>query len=109
MHPCMCVEAGMKFSDVVLDAKAKGYTEPDPRDDLSGTDVARKVSGAELHQLPLPVAQEMTASTKYVQVTYLYVARKVSRATVAGWLAGWTTPALCLSGGRKGAGAGFKP
>ncbi|KAL2622517.1 hypothetical protein R1flu_002722 [Riccia fluitans] len=31
------------FSDVVKEAKAKGYTEPDPRDDLSGTDVARKV------------------------------------------------------------------
>jgi aspartokinase/homoserine dehydrogenase 1 len=31
------------FSDVVRDAKAKGYTEPDPRDDLSGTDVARKL------------------------------------------------------------------
>ena len=26
----------MKFSEVVADAKAKGYTEPDPRDDLSG-------------------------------------------------------------------------
>lgn len=33
----------MKFSEVVSDAKAKGYTEPDPRDDLNGTDVARKV------------------------------------------------------------------
>jgi aspartokinase/homoserine dehydrogenase 1 len=31
------------FSEVVRDAKAKGYTEPDPRDDLSGTDVARKL------------------------------------------------------------------
>ncbi len=31
------------FSDVVLEAKAKGYTEPDPRDDLSGLDFARKV------------------------------------------------------------------
>ncbi len=30
------------FSDAVADAKAKGYTEPDPRDDLSGLDVARK-------------------------------------------------------------------
>jgi len=27
----------------VSEAKANGYTEPDPRDDLSGTDVARKV------------------------------------------------------------------
>jgi len=34
---------GNKFSDVVAEAKAKGYTEPDPRDDLSGTDVARKI------------------------------------------------------------------
>ena len=33
----------MKFSDVIKDAKGKGFTEPDPRDDLSGTDVARKV------------------------------------------------------------------
>lgn len=31
------------FSDVVREAKALGYTEPDPRDDLSGTDVARKL------------------------------------------------------------------
>jgi aspartokinase/homoserine dehydrogenase 1 len=32
-----------KFSDIVKDAKAKGFTEPDPREDLSGMDVARKV------------------------------------------------------------------
>ena len=31
------------FSAVVRAAKAKGYTEPDPRDDLSGVDFARKV------------------------------------------------------------------
>ncbi len=34
---------GIKFSEVVREAKAKGYTEPDPRDDLSGMDVARKI------------------------------------------------------------------
>src|SRR5688572_3075810 len=34
---------GKKFSDVVHEAKAKGYTEPDPRDDLNGMDVARKI------------------------------------------------------------------
>jgi aspartokinase/homoserine dehydrogenase 1 len=34
---------GKKFSDVVKEAKEKGYTEPDPRDDLSGMDVARKI------------------------------------------------------------------
>jgi aspartokinase/homoserine dehydrogenase 1 len=31
------------FSSIVRAAKAKGYTEPDPRDDLSGIDVARKL------------------------------------------------------------------
>lgn len=31
------------FSSIVLDAKDKGYTEPDPRDDLTGLDVARKL------------------------------------------------------------------
>jgi len=34
---------GKNFSEVVAEAKAKGYTEPDPRDDLSGVDVARKI------------------------------------------------------------------
>lgn len=34
---------GDKFSEVVKLAKEKGYTEPDPRDDLNGMDVARKV------------------------------------------------------------------
>ena len=31
------------FSSIVRTAKAKGYTEPDPREDLSGMDVARKL------------------------------------------------------------------
>jgi len=31
------------FSDVVVAARAAGFTEPDPRDDLNGLDVARKV------------------------------------------------------------------
>ncbi|KAG0041685.1 hypothetical protein BGZ83_001448 [Gryganskiella cystojenkinii] len=33
----------VKFSEVVSVAKELGYTEPDPRDDLNGMDVARKV------------------------------------------------------------------
>ncbi|HUJ15355.1 MAG TPA: hypothetical protein VL284_16330, partial [Thermoanaerobaculia bacterium] len=36
------LERGRTFSESVADAKARGYTEPDPRDDLSGLDVARK-------------------------------------------------------------------
>jgi aspartokinase/homoserine dehydrogenase 1 len=36
------VSAGKAFSAAVLDAMSRGYTEPDPRDDLSGRDAARK-------------------------------------------------------------------
>ena len=36
-------KAGIKFADIVREAKVKGYTEPDPREDLSGMDVARKI------------------------------------------------------------------
>lgn len=34
---------GVRFADVVRKAKELGYTEPDPRQDLSGMDVARKI------------------------------------------------------------------
>jgi aspartokinase/homoserine dehydrogenase 1 len=34
---------GCSFSDIVKEAKKRGYTEPDPRVDLSGKDVARKL------------------------------------------------------------------
>jgi homoserine dehydrogenase len=36
------VEAGRLFSEAVKEAVALAYAEPDPRDDLSGLDVARK-------------------------------------------------------------------
>jgi aspartokinase/homoserine dehydrogenase 1 len=36
------VSAGRPFSEAVREAMARGYTEPDPRDDLSGRDAARK-------------------------------------------------------------------
>ena len=36
-------DGSVPFSALVAEARALGYTEPDPRDDLSGTDVARKL------------------------------------------------------------------
>jgi len=36
------LEKGIPFSKAVKTARKKGYSEPDPRDDLSGEDVARK-------------------------------------------------------------------
>lgn len=36
------LDEGVSFSDAVKEAKSLGFTEPDPRDDLSGMDVARK-------------------------------------------------------------------
>ncbi len=38
-----CLKDGMSFTEAVKLAKEKGFTEPDPRQDLSGMDVARKI------------------------------------------------------------------
>jgi len=35
--------SGMSFCDLLRQAREKGFTEPDPRQDLSGMDVARKI------------------------------------------------------------------
>ncbi|WP_386687575.1 bifunctional aspartate kinase/homoserine dehydrogenase I [Lonepinella sp. MS14437] len=37
------LETGKTLSEITALAREKGFTEPDPRDDLSGTDVARKL------------------------------------------------------------------
>lgn len=37
------LEAGTSLSEVTIKARSLGFTEPDPRDDLSGMDVARKL------------------------------------------------------------------
>jgi aspartokinase/homoserine dehydrogenase 1 len=52
---------GRKFSDVVAEAVANGFTEPDPRDDLFGADVQRKCvivareCGLEINMEDVPV------------------------------------------------------
>ena len=37
-------DSSKSFHDVVMDAKQLGFTEPDPREDLSGADVKRKIT-----------------------------------------------------------------
>ena len=55
--------ANVTFSSVLEKAKSLGYTEPDPRDDLNGLDVARKVvilgrlAGYNLDVSSLPIDQ----------------------------------------------------
>lgn len=40
---CDQLDRGVAFSTAVVEAKQRGYTEPDPREDLGGQDVMRKV------------------------------------------------------------------
>jgi aspartokinase/homoserine dehydrogenase 1 len=42
MFVVSAVSAGRRFSEAVQEAVDRGYAEPDPRDDLSGRDAARK-------------------------------------------------------------------
>ncbi len=52
------LQRGVPFSEAVRSARAAGYTEPDPRDDLGGLDVARK---ALILARAIGVAQELEA------------------------------------------------
>ncbi|MBK8988328.1 MAG: hypothetical protein IPM39_20045 [Chloroflexi bacterium] len=40
---CQQLDQGVPFSQAIAEAKTRGYTEPDPREDLGGLDVMRKV------------------------------------------------------------------
>ncbi|HTL07957.1 MAG TPA: bifunctional aspartate kinase/homoserine dehydrogenase I [Chitinophagaceae bacterium] len=68
------------FADVVKQAQAEGYTEPDPRLDLSGTDVMRKImilareTGAQLEMEQIGNASFMPASCMTGSVEDFYAA-----------------------------------
>lgn len=94
------LEEGLTLSQATLIAKEKGFTEPDPRDDLSGQDVARKLlilareTGLALELddvevegvLPQGFAEGKTASEFLAMLPELdeAFAKKVAEATACG-------------------------
>ena len=75
------LDEGLPLSEAVLKAKSKGFTEPDPRDDLSGMDIARKVliiareSGMELELEDVKVDSLLTTDLKNCQSTEEFLQR----------------------------------
>ncbi len=62
MHVLSAVSAGRPFSEAVREAVDRGYAEPDPREDLSGRDAARKgliLARMLGYQGPPPDAQDL--------------------------------------------------
>lgn len=88
---CAQLEAGRPFSEAVREAKRRGYTEPDPREDLAGSDAARKAlimarilghpiefEDVEVERLYPPKMDELTVDEFLAQVDALdeeYAAR----------------------------------
>jgi homoserine dehydrogenase len=92
---------GVPFSDALRRAMALGYTEPDPRDDLSGGDVARKaIILARLLGWPGEPADVPVESLVPPDLRDLPLDRFLARVVGAGELdARWAA-----AGGRRGGG-----
>ncbi len=73
------LEGGTPFSAAVRDALARGYTEPDPRDDLSGMDVARKA---------LILARLLGQTREFDTLAPESLVRRGTSLSVEKWLAG---------------------
>jgi aspartokinase/homoserine dehydrogenase 1 len=84
------LHAGTPLSRAVAIAKDRGYTEPDPREDLGGTDVARKVVvlarelGSELELGDVDLQPFVPASVKYLADADGELAARVKRLRARG-------------------------
>lgn len=73
---CSQLEAGLSYSQAVQQAHQHGYTEPDPRDDLSGFDVARKaLILARTAGWPLEISDLKVESFYPTELTHLSVSQ----------------------------------
>lgn len=72
---CQQLDNGIPFSKALATAKARGYTEPDPREDLGGKDVMRKIMIlGRMAGWPLEEADIMVESLYPSALTHLSVA-----------------------------------
>ena len=75
---CSQLEAGLTYSQAINEAFSAGFTEPDPRDDLSGFDVARKAlilartAGWPLEQKDLQVDPFFDTSMTQIDLEYFF-------------------------------------
>jgi bifunctional aspartokinase / homoserine dehydrogenase 1 len=87
-------DGSKKFADVVKQAQDEGYTEPDPRLDLGGTDVMRKImilareSGVQLEMEDISNNSFMPESCMQGSVADFYKAMEKEEAHFAKLLAG---------------------
>jgi homoserine dehydrogenase len=92
-------DGAQPFSALVREAHAMGYTEPDPRDDLSGMDVARKLVILS-REAGLPLSLEDVAVHSLIPAALA----GCSREDFMDNLEGMDAPMAALLAGARGAG-----